>query len=413
MFSFWLIVALLVLFSLIVITISLFKSHDKNDINRGQSAELYNQRMLELESDIADGLLSNTEIENVKNEIQLSLLNDDKNKSHISNNSNTKPRSQAITAILLLILIPVFSIGLYNHLGQPGTITQTALLSEFNNAKTHDEKQASIDKMLNQLEQRLIDNPDDIDGWLMLTNSYTTLERYPEALRAVANLYRLKSDDPDILVRYADILAMTNAGVFTGKPINLIKQALQIDPDNKNALWMAGFAEQQAGNLDATVKHWHNLLSKLDSDSDTYRQLEKLITDIENHNSISNAVTTNQSSNTTTSLEVNVSISPEFRDRVDSHTTLFVFARAAKGPPMPLAVHKGIAKDLPVTVTLDDSMAMMPQMSLSSFPEVIVGVRLSSNGQPQGQSGDYEGFTSTIDVSKNSSVDVVINSIKP
>jgi len=106
-------------------------------------------------------------------------------------------------------------------------------------------------------------------------------------------------------------------------------------------------------------------------------------------------------------------LSPEFLNKVDPNTTLFIYARASEGPPMPLAVHKGLAKDLPITVTLDDSMAMMPQMSLSSFPKVIVGARLSSNGQPQGQSGDYEGYSDAIEVSTNPVVDILINSVKP
>jgi len=130
MLGFWLMAAFLLLSSLIVILITLLRTH--NNIKLEHGAELYKQRLLELETDIENGLLSKTEIENVKKEMQLSLLNQDKNNNEqrIESTSETELKSPIITAILLLILLPVFVIGMYNHLGRPELIKQASLLSD-------------------------------------------------------------------------------------------------------------------------------------------------------------------------------------------------------------------------------------------------------------------------------------------
>ena len=161
------------------------------------------------------------------------------------------------------------------------------------------------------------------------------------------------------------------------------------------------------------MTHWRNLLVNIGEKSEISKQLKNLISELEPSESTSDKIIINQDSDIKKSIQVMVSLPPELQSKVAPNTTMFIYARASKGPPMPLAVYRGLAKDLPITVTLDDSMAMMPQMTLSSFPKVIIGARLSSNGQPQGQSGDYEGFSDVIEISKNPIVNILINTIKP
>ena len=80
---------------------------------------------------------------------------------------------------------------------------------------------------------------------------------------------------------------------------------------------------------------------------------------------------------------------------------------------MPLAVKRLRTGDLPVTVTLDDSMAMMPAMRLSAFPEVTVGARISASGQATPASGDLEGEVGPVAPGATSAVDLVIDRIRP
>jgi cytochrome c-type biogenesis protein CcmH len=91
-----------------------------------------------------------------------------------------------------------------------------------------------------------------------------------------------------------------------------------------------------------------------------------------------------------------VSLSPAVSAKVDQGDTVFIFARPAEGSRMPLALVRKQVKDLPVTFTLDDSMAMSPQAKLSNYPEVIVGARISKSGGATPQSGDIEGLSGKI-----------------
>jgi cytochrome c-type biogenesis protein CcmH len=407
MFSFWLIAALFLLLPLFAIVVTLLRTHDEDDIELTTNTELYQQRLSEIESDINNGLLSGTEASKVKKEYQLALLQQEENKPLQNNTSNTE--SSTITAILLLILIPVFVISLYSHLGQSELISQTSLLSEFNNAKNGEEKLASIEKMLRQLEQRLINEPDDVDGWLMLTNSYSTLERYPEALRAVNNLYRLRSDDPTVLIRYADIMSLTNGGIFAGRPTELINEALRLDPDNASGLWFAGLAANERGEIKAAIDYWQRLIPKLEEGSEPQQQIKQFIKMAGQH------IEGGQIENSTSiakpehKLQVNVSLSQDLLNETDSEDTVFVYAQAMNGPAMPIAIVRKKVGDLPLQATLDDSMAMMPTNKLSDHTQVKLTARISKSGNAIPEPGDLIGKIETVQTNSNEIINLNIS----
>ena len=425
MLGFWFMAASLLLLSLVVILITLLRTHDNNNINLETGADLYKQHLLELEADIENGLLSKTEIENVKKEIQLALLNQDKNNNEqrLVCTSETKLKSPTITAILLLILLPVFVIGIYNHLGRPELIMQASLLSEFNKAQSNEEKLASVGKMLSQLEQRLINEPDDIDGWLMLTNSYTTLERYPDALRAIDNLYRLKGDDPTVLLRYADILSMVNGGTFTGKPTELINNALQLDPENANGLWLAGLAANERGEINNAIDYWQRLVPKLEEGSEPQQQIKHYIQLARQHFEQSQKGMAQNGRDSDepiyddnmpaqgNAIQVNVSLSDTLINEANENDTVFIYAKAIVGPPMPLAVLRKKVSDLPLQATLDDSMSMLPSHKLSNHSNVQVIARISASGNANAQTGDLIGTIDSVATNQADTIELIINTI--
>jgi len=99
--------------------------------------------------------------------------------------------------------------------------------------------------------------------------------------------------------------------------------------------------------------------------------------------------------------------------KVKPTDTLFIYAKAASGPAMPLAVVKKMATDLPITVTLDDSSAMTPAMKLSKFEQVSVIARISSSGSAMPQSGDLQGQLTPVNVATQQNVEIQINQIVP
>jgi cytochrome c-type biogenesis protein CcmH len=97
-------------------------------------------------------------------------------------------------------------------------------------------------------------------------------------------------------------------------------------------------------------------------------------------------------------MKVTVSLSPEMARKAAPDDVVFIFARAAQGPRMPLAIVRAQVKDLPTTVVLDDTQAMSPGMNLSSVPEVVVVARVSKSGDAKAQNGDLEGTSAPLKV---------------
>ena len=411
MFGFWIIAGLLLLAPILVIMVTLLKTHDNDDANIERDSELYQQRLNELESDIENGLLSVSDAENVKEEIKLAILNQNKNKQPSPN--KTDSTTSTITTVFLLFLIPAFVIGLYQHLGQPDLIAQTELLSDFNNAENPEQKLASVEKMLTQLEQRLINQPDDIDGWLMLTNSYTALERYPDALKAVDNLYRLRGDDPTVMLRYADILSMVNGGILAGKPTELIHDALKIDPENPTGLWLAGLAANENGNIEEAVKYWQQLLPILEEGSEPQQQIKQYIQMALQHTVDTNDAESVQETSSTLdiALSIDVSLSEELINEANDDNTLFIYAKALSGPPMPIAIIRKKVSDLPLQAVLDDSQAMIPSNKLSDHEQVQLTARISKTGNAMPQLGDLIGTIEKVNTRHDTPIKLVIDNI--
>lgn len=411
MFIFWLIAALLLLFPLFIILITLLRTHDEDNTELADNTDLYQQRLSEMKSDIENGLLSGTEAKKVEKEYQLALL-DQEEHSQTHQSKSITDSSSTIVAILLLIIVPVFVIGLYQHLGQPKLIVQSSLLSEFNNAQTKEEKVASIEKMLSQLEQRLINEPDDVDGWMMLTNSYSTLERYPEALRAVNNLYRLRSDDPTVLIRYADIMAMTNNGIYAGRPTELINETLRLDPENNSALWLAGLAAKQRGDIVGSVYYWQRLIPNLEDKPEAQQQIKEYIQLAKQEMAGGIKQKTNAIKQEHKIL-VHVSLSDDLINQANAEDTVFVYAQALSGPPMPIAIIRKKVSNLPLVATLDNSTAMMPNNKLSDHEHVKLTARISKSGNAIPEPGDLIGRLDAVQTNANETLNLNIDEIIP
>jgi len=411
MFGFWMIAVLLLLMPLAVILVTLLRTYDKKNDLEESNTTLYQQRLAEIDLDVENGLLEVVEAKKVKNELQLTLLNQDENKQ--TKTLVKESSSSPITAILLLILIPVFVIGIYNHFGQPELIEKAALLSEFHNAKSKEEKLTSVEKMLSQLEQRLINEPDDVDGWLMLANSYTALERYPEALKAIDNLQRLRGDDPTVMLRYADVLSMINGGSFVGRPTEFINEALKIDPENPNGLWLAGLAANERGDIDVAVNYWQRLLPKLEEGSEVQQQIKQYIEMADQQPGISQEEDSTKTDIQNHNIQVSVSLSPELINEVSNDDTVFIYAQAISEPPMPIAVIRKKVSDLPLQVTLDDSMAMMRNNKLSDHGQVKLTARISKSGNAIPESGDLIGSVNSVQTNLNEPINISISQKVP
>ena len=283
--------------------------------------------------------------------------------------------------------------------------------------------------MVGTLEEKLKKEPNNLKGWVMLGRTYMVLNRHADAAKAYESANKLEAGNPDILLPMADALATANQGVLTGRPEELVKQALQKDPENMMGLWLAGMAaEQRSANAEA-IAHWKKLDAMMDPASADSKEIRALIVraggtvesapaapaskapaavtqapSIEPQQAVAD---TKQIA--TQAITVKVSLSEALRAKVSPDNTVFIYAKAVTGPPMPLAAVRKQVKDLPLEIKLDDSMAMMPQMKLSGFEEVKVGARVSLSGTPQAQTGDL--FAEQSPVKAGDSIQLEINQV--
>ena len=279
-----------------------------------------------------------------------------------------------------------------------------------------------VANLAERMEKQPPGNVADTEGWVMLGRSYAVMQRYPEASRAFARALQLMPNDAQILVDQADVLAMQQGGNLQGEPLRLIEQALQSNPSNLKGLALAGTAAFERKDYAAAVGYWTRARAAAPPEGEFTRSLEQSIADARAAAGSSApptvlaapaaASTATAKAQGAASISGRISLAPALAARVAPGDTLFVFARAAEGPRMPLAILKRSGADLPLNFTLDDSMAMAPELKLSGFANVVVGARLSKSGNAMPQSGDLEGQSAPL-AGRSSGIEIVIDQVRP
>ena len=247
------------------------------------------------------------------------------------------------------------------------------------------ETQPSVEELVEALRVRLQQQPDDLRGWIMLGRSYAAMGRNGEAAQAYAQANSLtQASNPDLLVAQAEALAMANEQRFDGEALVLVKQALELDGGHLRGLWYGLLAASQSEDEAAQDDYLKRLANhpELPEEMATWLRAE-FGAKFQRAEAAPSAAGL--------SFNVRVALAAELVEQVPEDATLFVFARAASGPPMPLAVARlELPRQWPVQITLDDSMSMLEGMNLSSFDAWTVVARISRSGQVQAQSGDWQ-----------------------
>ena len=326
---------------------------------------------------------------------------------------------------LIAAFIPVLSVIMYWQLGEYRVIENPQLAQiRQNSAPQHaqgqnNQKAPSMAELVQRVKDHLRENPEDAQGWFMLGRTYLALQQYSEAVTALQRSYDLKPDEPSVLLALADALAMTQNGSMAGEAEHLVNLALKQVPEDPTALWLAGLAAEQGGRHREAFDYWTKLLPLLQSDPQSTSEVKMLLTELKKQNpdlpelSFAEVGVAPQQAPAATEgavITVKVSLDKQFLGQVNADDLVFVYAKAASGPPMPLAAKRLKVADLPVQLSLNDADAMMPQMKLSNFDEVVVGARVSRTGNPVAQPGDlffesdamkYKGYQGIVELNIN------------
>jgi len=365
-------------------------------------------QLAELDSDLARGILSPERYEQSKLELERRVLEEARPASTPAESPVASPR----TAVILAAGLPIGAIALYLAVGAP-----TALLREpgVKPGPQHEITREQLEGLVTKLAQQVDRSPDDAKGWMLLARSNYVLGRYADAVRAYERAVALVPGDADLLADYADALAVTQGRSLEGKPFELVRRALEIDPDHWKALALAGTAAFERKDYRQAVAYWERLQRLVPPDSEIGRSVNASIAEareLGDTKAAGKAAPKAAASTTGARVAGRVSLAQGLVGKAQPTDTVFIFARAAGGPPMPLAVLRRQVKDLPLEFALDDSMAMAPSLKLSGFPEVIVGARISRSGSATPQSGDLQGLSQPVKVGATG-VAVVIDTAVP
>ena len=397
MITFWIFAVAMVIVALIFLLRPFFLDMKKDEIERSAlNVSITKERLSELEAELEQDTISQSEYEQTREELEQALLYDVEQETINIRKVNSESYNR-FTRIALIISVPVFAISLYAYLGQPGLIEggkKQAAAPAGHATSNGASKLGTVEEMVEKLAAKLKENPNNAEGWFMLARSYMSMNRYKEAVVALEKTNQLIPDNPVVMLRYADALTMLRGGKISGKPFDLIKRAVAIKPDDPTGLWLIGMGYEEQGEYQKAISYW-NLLLPLVKDEKSTDEVKALIRRARTKAGISIAessapATIASEKKEVTSLKVSVSIDKNQLKNVSMDDTVFIFAKANSGPPMPLAVVRKKVKDLPVEVMLDDTMAMIPSMKISNFTTVQVSARISKSGQPRAQSGDVE-----------------------
>jgi cytochrome c-type biogenesis protein CcmH len=391
-----------------------------------KTLSIFRQQFAELEQDRANGVLTDELYQQARRELERRLLEETGTIDATPVKAQQQVRSRPV-AFALAIIVPTVSGLLYWELGNPLAMTQSTVdeLSAQGSSEGAHPSADSLEALIEQLKQKMEQNPNDGMGWVLLARSYVGMGRNAEAVQIFEKAVRLIPNDAQLLADYADILGVVHGRKLEGKPEVLIQQALKIDPRNVKALMLSGTVAFNRKDFARAVKDWELARANLPAevDPEMTQQLMAAIAEAQNQlgggqktmpafaESSAPVQPTGQAGQPRT-IRGTVTMAPSLAGKGSPTDTLFVFAREMSGPPMPVAIVRATKKELPFTFLLDDSTSPMPSRKLSSAGPVVIVARLSKSGQAMPQSGDLEGTSQPVK-SEVEGITVVIDRERP
>ena len=358
---------------------------------------IFKDQFSDLDADLARGTISADQYAEAKTELERQLL--DEVRETESAREQPSRRRQRWPALIVTLVVPIAAAALYWKIGTPDALSALTVAA-------HDSDQLSreqINAMIAQVRQKLENEPDNIDSWVILARTHYTLRNFQEAVAAYEKLSVLVPYDADMLADYADALAMSQGRNFAGKPMELVQLALKIDPTQWKALAMAGSEAFERKDYRGAVEYWQRLQDTAPAESPIRQRIQASIDEARSLGgtpALAQAKKGGDAGNNADGRSVSgtVSLSPAFASKVRPDDSVFVFARPADGSRMPVAVVRARVSELPLRFTLDDSRAMAPTSKISALQEVIISARVSRSGNAIPASGDLEGPTEKVKV---------------
>ena len=316
-------------------------------------------------------------------------------------------RGTWIAVLVLVIALPAGSLLLY----------RSASNFSWDPAAAGAAAPHSLQEMIGKLEERLKQNPADVDGWLMLGRSQFVTNNYPRAVTAFAEAYRLTDGkNLEALIGYGESLTLQDQGALRGRAGELFEAALALDPQNQKGLWYGGLGAAMGGKMELARERWLRLLGQ-ELPPDVHSVLVQRITEVDAQlgrkndpelaklaqatppaglpaavgESQAGAAVAPAAPASAAVVHVRIRLGPAFGGKLPPGAPLFVLARDPTQPGPPFAVKRFAIAALPMDVELTEQDAMLPSRTISTARKLVIVARFSASGQPVAASGDLYG----------------------
>ncbi len=402
MIVFLFVVVIMIVIAFVLILPPLFRKNftiETDSIQDDTNLSICRERLRDLKNDLKAHRIDQQQFEQARSELEQNLA---QAMSEVQNRVDPK-RNSPWLAMLIMITLPLLAIGIYLKTGMP-----QALTPEFEKKLVEQQEMPDVETMINALADRLKESPEDGEGWAMLGRSYLAMNRFKEAQDAFKQAHQLLGDDVALLADYADAIGRGHVSDLTGEAKPLIERALELDPNHPKTRWLAGMLAFQEQEFEKVPDYLQPLLEQTEPGSEIHEGLKSLINKALSQTG-KPTIADKEKRQPVVAINVKVSLSDQFKNKVDPENTVFIFAKAAQGPPMPLAVARLKVKDLPTTVTLDDNMAMRPDLKISGQKHVNISARVSKSGNAIAESGDFQGVATDIKTVSSGPVNILID----
>ena len=457
---FWGLLILMLLVAIAVLVYPLLNARQQSTLAyKDSNLTINDEKIKELDDDLKEGRIDQEFYKAARDELDRELLIDipDVTAENASQHYVNVARRHPTLALSISVFVPALALLLYLQLGMHAA-SEDDFIAGQQQVQPSSKDVPSIEEMTKRLEERINQNGGTAKDWTMLARAHKYMGQNELAAKAYKVALEQDESNAQLMLELAEALALSKDRMFDDESRALVMKAYELEPDNANVLWFTGVAEFQYGNYHQAIDHLLKLLPMAGGEEDILKSVVSIIgqsrqklvdageampeldamlapalevarknaavrearAQFENQPASSSAKTSTTVSDAgaveqaaARQVQVAVDITDEARQKFDANDLVFVYAKAKQGPRMPLAVQRVKLADLPATVVLDDSMAMVAGMNMSAFPQLVISARVTKTGSAIAQSGDFIGQIDVSDEDASSVQSIIIDSRVP
>ncbi|AHF00298.1 c-type cytochrome biogenesis protein CcmI [Thioalkalivibrio paradoxus] len=414
--AFWVLALLMVAVVLVWVLPAALRRPAKDALDRRElNIAVYRDQYRELEEDHRNGLLSDAQRDAARAELEARLAQDALTGAEAAGSATGGARRLATG---LAAVIPALALGAYLVVGEPGFVIKVAAAEQEEQERQREMQEAlerldrQVDDALATLEEAVREDPEDGVSWTFLANAYIARDRWEDAEAAFARAYELLPETAAVVSGYAEALAVNAGRDLSGRPIALVREALQLDAEDQKGLELAGIHAYQNREYTTAAYYWNQLLGQLPEGTPAHDELTAMVRNARVHGHVEAFGESELEPSDLVTVSGVVELAPELADQAEPGDTVYLFARTLTGNTLPLAALSTQLDQLPVAFTLDDSLAMSADHVLSNHESITLVARVSRHGDSRARPGDLEGVLDEVEVGSND-VRLVIDTVRP